>query len=77
MLDHSFLLLKGRHFFPGADIERRSRWDRWGLTRGKRDKTISQPDIPASIARENGSLRSRQYTRLTSGIAHLILRISQ
>uniref|UniRef100_A0A8C1J588 Striated muscle enriched protein kinase b n=1 Tax=Cyprinus carpio TaxID=7962 RepID=A0A8C1J588_CYPCA len=37
---------------------RRSRWDRWGLTRGKRDKTVSQPDIPASIARENGSLRS-------------------
>ncbi|KTG43783.1 hypothetical protein cypCar_00009179, partial [Cyprinus carpio] len=49
-----------------TEIERRSRWDRWGLTRGKRDKTVSQPDIPASIARENGSLRSRQYTRLTS-----------
>uniref|UniRef100_A0A672RWY2 Striated muscle preferentially expressed protein kinase-like n=1 Tax=Sinocyclocheilus grahami TaxID=75366 RepID=A0A672RWY2_SINGR len=41
-----------------AEIEHRSRWDRWGLTRGKRDKTVSQPDIPASIARENGSLRS-------------------
>uniref|UniRef100_A0A8C1W3C0 non-specific serine/threonine protein kinase n=1 Tax=Cyprinus carpio TaxID=7962 RepID=A0A8C1W3C0_CYPCA len=41
-----------------AEIERRSRWDRWGLTMGKRDKTVSQPDIPASIARENGSLRS-------------------
>lgn len=63
--DHNFS-------FPGADIERRSRWDRWGLTRGKRDKTASQPDIPASIARENGSLRSRQYTRLTSGIACFI-----
>ncbi|XP_051761954.1 striated muscle preferentially expressed protein kinase isoform X2 [Ctenopharyngodon idella] len=60
-----------------ADIERRSRWDRWGLTRGKRDKTISQPDIPASIARENGSLRSRQYTRLTSDfppVFHIKLR---
>uniref|UniRef100_W5K7Y6 Striated muscle enriched protein kinase b n=1 Tax=Astyanax mexicanus TaxID=7994 RepID=W5K7Y6_ASTMX len=38
--------------------ERRSRWDRWGLTRGRRDKTVSQPDIPTAIARENGSLRS-------------------
>ncbi|ROL50411.1 Striated muscle preferentially expressed protein kinase [Anabarilius grahami] len=60
-----------------ADIERRSRWDRWGLTRGKRDKTTSQPDIPASIARENGSLRSRQYTRLTSDfppVFHIKLR---
>ncbi|XP_051998795.1 striated muscle preferentially expressed protein kinase-like [Xyrauchen texanus] len=60
-----------------ADIERRSRWDRWGLTRGKRDKTVSQPDIPASIARENGSLRSRQYTRLASDfppVFHIKLR---
>uniref|UniRef100_A0A673JHQ4 non-specific serine/threonine protein kinase n=1 Tax=Sinocyclocheilus rhinocerous TaxID=307959 RepID=A0A673JHQ4_9TELE len=60
-----------------AEIERRSRWDRWGLTMGKRDKTVSQPDIPASIARENGSLRSRQYTRLTSDfppVFHIKLR---
>uniref|UniRef100_A0A673FZR4 non-specific serine/threonine protein kinase n=1 Tax=Sinocyclocheilus rhinocerous TaxID=307959 RepID=A0A673FZR4_9TELE len=60
-----------------AEIEHRSRWDRWGLTRGKRDKTVSQPDIPASIARENGSLRSRQYTRLTSDfppVFHIKLR---
>ncbi|TRY96076.1 hypothetical protein DNTS_017234, partial [Danionella cerebrum] len=60
-----------------AELERRSRWDRWGLTRGKRDKTVSQPDIPGSIARENGSLRSRQYTRLTSDfppVFHIKLR---
>ncbi|XP_026073372.1 striated muscle preferentially expressed protein kinase-like isoform X1 [Carassius auratus] len=60
-----------------AEIERRSRWDRWGLTMGKRDKTVSQPDIPASIARENGSLRSRQYTNLTSDfppVFHIKLR---
>ncbi|XP_059418376.1 striated muscle preferentially expressed protein kinase-like [Carassius carassius] len=60
-----------------AEIERRSRWDRWGLTMGKRDKTLSQPDIPASIARENGSLRSRQYTHLTSDfppVFHIKLR---
>uniref|UniRef100_A0A3Q3B5X0 non-specific serine/threonine protein kinase n=1 Tax=Kryptolebias marmoratus TaxID=37003 RepID=A0A3Q3B5X0_KRYMA len=34
-------------------VERRSRWDRWGLTRGRRDKTVSQPDIPAAISRDN------------------------
>uniref|UniRef100_A0A3Q3LUD9 non-specific serine/threonine protein kinase n=1 Tax=Mastacembelus armatus TaxID=205130 RepID=A0A3Q3LUD9_9TELE len=37
----------------GLDGERRSRWDRWGLTRGRRDKTVSQPDIPTAISREN------------------------
>uniref|UniRef100_A0A667YMQ3 Striated muscle enriched protein kinase b n=1 Tax=Myripristis murdjan TaxID=586833 RepID=A0A667YMQ3_9TELE len=37
----------------GVEVERRSRWDRWGLTRGKRDKTVSQPDIPTAISREN------------------------
>ncbi|XP_057191382.1 striated muscle preferentially expressed protein kinase isoform X3 [Triplophysa rosa] len=60
-----------------AEIEHRSRWDRWGLTRGRRDKTVSQPDLPASIARENGSLRSRQYTRLASDfppVFHIKLR---
>uniref|UniRef100_A0A8B9H5D2 Striated muscle enriched protein kinase b n=1 Tax=Astyanax mexicanus TaxID=7994 RepID=A0A8B9H5D2_ASTMX len=36
-----------------VETERRSRWDRWGLTRGRRDKTVSQPDIPTAIAREN------------------------
>lgn len=50
-----------------TDSDRRSRWDRWGLTRGRRDKTVSQPDIPSAIARENGSLRGRQYSRLASG----------
>lgn len=56
------------NFLEGAETERRSRWDRWGLTRGRRDKTISQPDIPTAIARENGSLRSRQYSRTASGM---------
>ncbi|XP_031730905.1 LOW QUALITY PROTEIN: striated muscle preferentially expressed protein kinase-like [Anarrhichthys ocellatus] len=57
--------------------ERRSRWDRWGLTRGRRDKTVSQPDIPTAISRENSSLRSRQYSRLASDFApvfHIKLR---
>ncbi|XP_017547020.2 striated muscle preferentially expressed protein kinase isoform X1 [Pygocentrus nattereri] len=60
-----------------AETERRSRWDRWGLTRGRRDKTVSQPDIPTAIARENGSLRSRQYSRMASDfppVFHIKLR---
>uniref|UniRef100_UPI003AAF8DBE striated muscle preferentially expressed protein kinase n=1 Tax=Centroberyx gerrardi TaxID=166262 RepID=UPI003AAF8DBE len=61
----------------GAEAERRSRWDRWGLTRGKRDKTVSQPDIPTAITRENSSLRSRQYSKLASDfppVFHIKLR---
>lgn len=61
----------------GMEVERRSRWDRWGLTRGKRDKTVSQPDIPTAISRENSSLRSRQYSKLASDFApvfHIKLR---
>ncbi|XP_068429339.1 striated muscle preferentially expressed protein kinase isoform X2 [Clinocottus analis] len=60
-----------------AEGERRSRWDRWGLTRGRRDKTVSQPDIPTAISRENSSLRSRQYSRLASDfppVFHIKLR---
>ncbi|XP_033472187.2 striated muscle preferentially expressed protein kinase isoform X1 [Epinephelus lanceolatus] len=60
-----------------AEAERRSRWDRWGLTRGRRDKTVSQPDIPTAISRENSSLRSRQYSKLASDfppVFHIKLR---
>lgn len=57
-------------FRSAAEGERRSRWDRWGLTRGRRDKTVSQPDIPTAISRENSSLRSRQYSKLASGKFH-------
>ncbi|XP_069010905.1 striated muscle preferentially expressed protein kinase isoform X1 [Embiotoca jacksoni] len=61
----------------GVESERRSRWDRWGLTRGRRDKTVSQPDIPTAISRENSSLRSRQYSKLASDfppVFHIKLR---
>ncbi|CAF98979.1 unnamed protein product, partial [Tetraodon nigroviridis] len=61
----------------GVEIERRSRWDRWGLTRGRRDKTVSQPDIPTAISRENSALRSRQYSKLASDfppVFHIKLR---
>ncbi|XP_042350326.1 striated muscle preferentially expressed protein kinase isoform X2 [Plectropomus leopardus] len=60
-----------------AEAERRSRWDRWGLTRGRRDKTVSQPDIPSAISRENSSLRTRQYSKLASDfppVFHIKLR---
>ncbi|XP_061579898.1 striated muscle preferentially expressed protein kinase isoform X2 [Cololabis saira] len=60
----------------GLEAERRSRWDRWGLTRGRRDKTVSQPDIPTAISRDNSSLRSR-YSRLASDfhpVFHIKLR---
>ncbi|KAL0964076.1 hypothetical protein UPYG_G00318080 [Umbra pygmaea] len=70
--------VKSETVYKGAENERRSRWDRWGLTRGsKKDKTVSQPDIPAAIARENGSLRSRSYSRLASDfppVFHIKLR---
>ncbi|XP_018591070.2 striated muscle preferentially expressed protein kinase-like isoform X2 [Scleropages formosus] len=48
------------------ESDRRSRWDRWGLTRGRRDKTVSQPDIPSVIARESSARRTHQYCRLAS-----------
>nr|XP_054602442.1 striated muscle preferentially expressed protein kinase isoform X1 [Nothobranchius furzeri]XP_054602443.1 striated muscle preferentially expressed protein kinase isoform X1 [Nothobranchius furzeri] len=61
----------------GVEVERRSRWDRWGLTRGKRDKTVSQPDLPTAISRDNSSSRSRQYCILASDfppVFHIKLR---
>nr|XP_033803021.1 striated muscle preferentially expressed protein kinase isoform X2 [Geotrypetes seraphini] len=45
------------------DNQRRSRWDRWGLSRGRKDKVASQPNIPASLLREDGSIVGRQYVR--------------
>ncbi|XP_044888733.1 striated muscle preferentially expressed protein kinase [Mauremys mutica] len=41
----------------------RSRWDRWGLSRARRDKAASQPSIPASLRQEDGALVGRQYVR--------------
>lgn len=61
------MLVKCFYFYKGVEGERRSRWDRWGLTRGRRDKTVSQPDIPTAISRDNSSIRSRQYSKLASG----------
>ncbi|KAM4697498.1 striated muscle preferentially expressed protein kinase [Rhinophrynus dorsalis] len=46
-----------------AKDERRSRWDRWGLSRNKKEKMASQPCIPASLMHEDGSIVGRQYIR--------------
>lgn len=35
-----------------SESERRSRWDRWGLSRSRKDKASSQPELPASGRRE-------------------------
>uniref|UniRef100_UPI00398E4D6C striated muscle-specific serine/threonine-protein kinase-like n=1 Tax=Pristiophorus japonicus TaxID=55135 RepID=UPI00398E4D6C len=36
--------------------ERRSRWDRWGFSRMRRDKAISQPNISLAVAAEDISM---------------------
>ncbi|XP_029460871.1 striated muscle preferentially expressed protein kinase [Rhinatrema bivittatum] len=51
------------------DSHKRSRWDRWGLSRGRKDKVASQPNIPASLLREDGSIVGRQYVRNESDFA--------
>lgn len=46
------------------ESDRRSRWDRWGLTRGRKDKTPSQPDLPSSTHKEE-----QQFIRSASDFA--------
>lgn len=52
-----------------SEGDRRSRWDRWGLTRSKKDKTPSQTDLPSSGAKEDGLTKSQQFVRSTSDFA--------
>ncbi|KAM3585598.1 uncharacterized protein V6R79_022192 [Siganus canaliculatus] len=52
-----------------SEGDRRSRWDRWGLTRAKRDKTPSQSDLPSSAAKEEGLSKSQQFIRTASDFA--------
>ncbi|TFJ96006.1 ATP-binding cassette sub-family B member 6, mitochondrial-like [Platysternon megacephalum] len=49
-----------------SEGQSRSRWDRWGLSRAKRDKVASQPNIPASLLQEDGTIVGRQYVRNAS-----------
>ncbi|KAM4602243.1 striated muscle preferentially expressed protein kinase-like [Polymixia lowei] len=58
------------------ESDRRSRWDRWGLTRGKKEKTPSQPDLPSSVPKESPKV-PQQFTRSASDfppVFHIKLR---
>ncbi|NWV06008.1 SPEG kinase, partial [Ptilonorhynchus violaceus] len=46
----------------GGDSQKRSRWERWGLSRGKKEKMASQPSIPSSLLREEGLTAGRPHT---------------
>ncbi|XP_075566404.1 striated muscle preferentially expressed protein kinase [Pelecanus crispus] len=45
----------------GGESQKRSRWERWGLSRGKKDKVASQPSIPSSLLREEGPAAGRPH----------------
>lgn len=51
------------------ECDRRSRWDRWGLTRGKKDKHSSQSDLPSGVHKEEGLSQSQQFVRSPSDFA--------
>ncbi|XP_031707548.1 striated muscle preferentially expressed protein kinase-like isoform X2 [Anarrhichthys ocellatus] len=57
------------HSEKASETDRRSRWDRWGLTRGKKDKTPSQSDLPSSVPKEEGLSKSQQFIRSASDFA--------
>ncbi|XP_067439601.1 striated muscle preferentially expressed protein kinase-like [Thunnus thynnus] len=57
------------HSEKASESDRRSRWDRWGLTRGKKDKTPSQPDLPSSVPKEEGLSNSQKFIRSASDFA--------
>ncbi|XP_034720163.1 striated muscle preferentially expressed protein kinase isoform X4 [Etheostoma cragini] len=57
------------HSEKASETDRRSRWDRWGLTRGKKDKSSSQSDLPSSDPKEDGLSKSQQFIRSASDFA--------
>ncbi|XP_062270568.1 striated muscle preferentially expressed protein kinase [Scomber scombrus] len=57
------------HSEKAQESDRRSRWDRWGLTRNKKDKTSSQSDLPASVPKEEGLSNSQKNLRTVSDFA--------
>lgn len=57
------------HSEKASESDRRSRWDRWGLTRSKKDKTSSQSDLPPSAHKEEGLSKSQQFIRAASDFA--------
>lgn len=59
------------------ESDRRSRWDRWGLTRGKKDKSHSQPDVSSSAAKEDVPSTNQRLLRSASDfppVFHIKLR---
>lgn len=54
------------HSEKASESDRRSRWDRWGLTRGKKDKTPSQSDLPSTINKQYGLSKTQQFIRSAS-----------
>ncbi|KAM9835843.1 striated muscle preferentially expressed protein kinase [Aulostomus maculatus] len=54
------------HSEKASENDRRSRWDRWGLTRSKKDKTPSQTDLPSSVPKEEVTSNSQKFTRSAS-----------
>ncbi|XP_067994905.1 striated muscle preferentially expressed protein kinase isoform X2 [Melanerpes formicivorus] len=46
----------------GGDSQKRTRWERWGLSRSKKEKVASQPSIPSSLLREEGPAAGRAHT---------------
>lgn len=57
------------HSDKALEGDRRSRWDRWGLTRTRRDKTPSQSDLPSTAPKEEGLTKSQQFIRPASDFA--------
>ncbi|XP_055574365.1 LOW QUALITY PROTEIN: striated muscle preferentially expressed protein kinase [Falco cherrug] len=43
----------------GGESQKRSRWERWGLSRSKKEKVASQPSIPTSLLQEEGPAAGR------------------
>ncbi|XP_077422199.1 striated muscle preferentially expressed protein kinase-like [Vanacampus margaritifer] len=46
--------------------DRRSRWDRWGLTKSKKDKTPSQTDLLSHTPKEEETFRTLKFLRSSS-----------
>lgn len=46
---------------------RSSRWDRWSLSRAKKDKVASQPNLPASLRGEGVVIVNQPYMLSESG----------
>lgn len=57
------------HSEKASESDRRSRWDRWGLTRGKKEKNPSQSDLPLTIHKDDGLSQTQQFIRSASDFA--------